>query len=138
MSGRPAEQLLAGYWDPDSGGMVVGVVLSPRVCRYLLDTAHVDKFAGADPELDRTLAAMERARSSDIGTKHPDSPEPAPRLKKQPIELLSTTDAGNLLGISDRAIRKAIQGGRLKATPAGANHIIKRTDLEAFRASRAQ
>ncbi|WP_435594649.1 excisionase family DNA-binding protein [Tsukamurella tyrosinosolvens] len=49
---------------------------------------------------------------------------------------MSTTEAGNLIGISDRAVRKAIAQNRLTATTAGHGYRISREAAEHYRITR--
>lgn len=117
------------------------VVISGRVCAILNRKANLDAFhlevRGSDPELDAALAAMKIAQmkwaSSASGTSLDTPAEPAGSLKQ---EWFTTTEAGNRLGISDRAIRKAIDEKRLSATRVDSTWKIHVEDLEHYAAAR--
>jgi excisionase family DNA binding protein len=55
----------------------------------------------------------------------------------EPQTLLTTREAGRVLGISDRSVRRAVTEGRLRAVRRGAVYRIRPTDVERFAAQRA-
>ncbi|GAA2082384.1 hypothetical protein GCM10009840_18200 [Pseudolysinimonas kribbensis] len=132
---RPAETYVFGDY----------VILHGRTAAVLLKYAGLERWSldnrGVDPFIDMQLTALTKAAiawRSSLGTSTPDPPEPTPDLKQAATPWLSTTQAGNLLGVSDRAIRKAIDKGRLRATRTPANTLlIAREDFEHYRAMRA-
>lgn len=133
MSARPAEHLIHGVDGPI-------VIVTGRVAAYLNRYAGLDAYRranrGADAEVDQALQALRRAdlwwRESATGTKK----APEPELDAS-FEWLSTTQAGTQLGVTDRAIRKAIDEGRLKALRVDDRWRISRTDFEHYRAGRS-
>lgn len=117
------------------------VVLDARTCAWLERYAGLTslrvKVRGTDPAVSRNLEEIREAamawRSSVTGTAHDTAPEP-PTPSSQ---WLSTKRAGELLGITDRAIRKAINDDRLHADQIAGRYRVSREDLEHFRAARA-
>lgn len=93
---------------------------------------------GADPEVDGVLIAMgvaaarwrQQHTGSARGTAVAATAEPAPSSS------LTTTQAGQLLGVGPRAVRKAIAEGRLRAEPHGSAWRIAREEVEHYRAAR--
>ncbi|MGY1778768.1 helix-turn-helix domain-containing protein [Geodermatophilus sp. SYSU D01036] len=119
-----------------------GVVLVPaRIAEWLhrhfeLDAAR-KATRGADPEVDSVLVALRIAalnwRSSVYGT----SPRNVPET--EPVSAwLSTTQAADALGLTDRAVRSACSDGRLEAQRVDGRWRISREALEHHRASRRQ
>jgi excisionase family DNA binding protein len=120
------------------------VLISGRTCAYLLKYAGLNDFRkrqrGSDSEVARDLLVMALGAqawlsSGRTGTQVADLPEPAAG-SEQAETRLSATQAGTLLGITSRAIRKAISEGRLHATRDGREHRIDRTDIELYRTGR--
>ena len=91
---------------------------------------------GVDPEATAVLEALHVAalawRSSSTGTEAAPEPEPATRS-----EWMGSGQAADLLGVTSRAVRKAIADGRLAAVEVGGRYRISREDVEHYRASRA-
>lgn len=116
------------------------VVLNARACAWLERYARLSdlrvRVRGTDPEISRQLEEIRYAamawRGSATGTKEAAKPEPATQL-----EWLSTGQAADLLGIGDRAVRKAIAETRLNATEVAGRYRISREDVEHYRAARA-
>lgn len=120
------------------GGAVV--VVPARVASWLLRHAQLDRVRaevrGADPEVDAVLVALTvsglhwrtAATGSDV------APEPEVGA---PSQWMSTTQASDSLGITDRAVRLAIRDQRLPAEQVGGRWRISREDVEHYRAARA-
>lgn len=113
---RPAEHLVHGMNGPV-------VVVGGRVAAWLLSRAGLNEYhrghRGDDPEVDQVLVALklaaaawlERNVGTDHGTRAADRPpqdSPSPRW-------LNTTTTARVLGITTRAVVKAISAGRLPA-----------------------
>lgn len=119
------------------------VVVPARVAAWLerhadlraLRTAH----RGADPEVDAALVALgvaaaawrEKRAGSANGTDLAASAEPTRSSS------LTTAEAGQLLGIGARAVRRAIADKRLQAERHGDTWRIDREVVEHYRAARA-
>lgn len=93
------------------------------------------QLRGLDPEATAVLEDIRYAamawRGSDIGTEDDREPEPATRS-----EWLSTSQAADLLGITGRAVLKAVHEGRLPATEVGKRWQINREDVQHYKAIR--
>jgi len=94
---------------------------------------------GDDPEFDTILRALRIAaarRTSDLtsdrGSKSAAQPEVAPQL----AAVINAMQAADLLGVTDRAIRLAIAGGKLPAQQVDGRWQINRQDVERYRATR--
>ena len=92
---------------------------------------------GLDPEAsavleDIRLAAMSW-RGSATGTVIEAEPEPTTPLR----EWVTTGGAADLLGITSRAVRKAIARGAIPAQNIDGRYRIDRADIEHYRATRA-
>ncbi|MGW3854732.1 helix-turn-helix domain-containing protein [Micromonospora arida] len=120
------------------------VVVPGRVAAWLERHANLRQIRtghrGADPEVDSVLVALAVAAaawrqqtgvSSDHGTDQRKQPEHESESR------LTTTQAANLLNITDRGVRAAIARHRLNAQRVGDQWLIDREDLEHFRAGRA-
>jgi excisionase family DNA binding protein len=133
MRARPVEHLIHGQHGPI-------IIVTARVAAYLNRHAGLDEYRratrGADAEVDLALQGFRMLdmwwRESATGTKK----APEPELDAS-FEWLSTTQAGTQLGVTDRAIRKAIDEGRLKALRVDDRWRISRTDFEHYRAGRS-
>ena len=94
------------------------------------------RVRGRDGEVDNVLEALHAATvfwaASVTGTTVRQQAEVAPRSKK-----LSTTEAADLLGITDRAVRIACSSGRLVAEQVNGRWQIDREAIAHFRAGRA-
>lgn len=119
-----------------------GVVLDARMCAWLEQYAGLTRLRvrvrGTDPALSQQLEEIRLAalhwRGSATGTTRATEAEPAARSE----QWLSTGEAAELLGVTARAVRKAIAEGRLSATTLSNRHRrISREDLEHYRAARA-
>ncbi|WP_420835150.1 helix-turn-helix domain-containing protein [Williamsia herbipolensis] len=90
---------------------------------------------GTDVELTNVLTALHLAsldwRSAATGIVKPSTAELEPRS-----EWIGTRQAADLLGISDRAVRKAIVEKRLAATSIGQGYRVRREDVEHYRSAR--
>jgi len=126
---RPAEHLV-------HRGPVA--VIDGRTCALLNRVLRLDKvraeIRGQDAELDQALVAIRLAgiaydQSSAAGTTSAPNAEPERRLKPQLHDTVSTTTAATILGITDRAVRKAITEKRLPATHLDGRWRIHRQDL---------
>ncbi|ORV85557.1 hypothetical protein AWC11_01655 [Mycobacterium interjectum] len=136
---RPAEHLVHGLDGPVA-------VVDGRVCHLLNRMLSLDKFRvqvrGQDAQLDHTLMAIKLAatafaESSAAGTHAAPRPEPEAPSKRQLNDTVSTTTAATILGITDRAVRKAIAEKRLPATLLdGRYYRVARDDLAAYAATR--
>ena len=94
---------------------------------------------GDDPEFDTMLRALRMAaarrtseRTSDDGSESAALPEVAPQL----ASVINAMQASVLLGVTDRAVRLAIAGGKLPAQQVGGRWQIDRQDVERYRATR--
>lgn len=132
---RPAGAFIHGTDGP--------VVLVPAsVARWLEQHTNLPRQRvarrGLDDAVDEVLLALRvvamRASSpasSDAGTEPVYFAEPAKQLE------LTADQAGDLIGITGRAVRKAIHEHRLAARRTGAEWLITRADAENYRAARA-
>ena len=99
---------------------------------------------GQHPEVDELLAALHSvatqwsvmttssAPSSDLGTTHPVMVEPAGELV---VERIDVNTAAEVIGITTRAVRKAIAEQRLLARRDGSRWSIDRNDARQYRAA---
>ncbi|MFC4535687.1 helix-turn-helix domain-containing protein [Sphaerisporangium dianthi] len=116
-----------------------GVEIPARICAWLESHAGLARLRierrGQDPEVDAVLAAIRqqaaRWRTSATGSPDAAQPEVAPSST-----WLTTTQAGDLLGMTDRGVRDAIEGGRLPAENVAGRWRISREDVEHYRARR--
>ena len=116
------------------------VIVPARVASWLATRTRLSEVRisarGADPEVYAVLAALHRAalawRTSVTGSENPPHPE-----VRALSEWMSTTQAGGLLGITDRAVRLAIAEDRLPAQQVAGRWRITREDVEHYRAARA-
>jgi len=136
---------MASSLERAAGAMVLGgssgpvVIVTSRVADYLTRHAGLGQFRvehrGEDAEIDAALLAIAVVagswRSSVVGTREKNPPEPATRSS-----WVGTAEAAARLGVTGRAVCKAIAEGRLKATKSGRTWRIHRADLEHLRASR--
>src|SRR3954451_24958148 len=106
---RPPEHHVHGLWEPV-------VIVPARVAQWLDRVVGLDALrqrAIGDPHVGTVLAALALA-TADAGSRGTDnrkSAEPRPLLVS-----MTTTQAATVLGLSDRAVRKAIAENRLLAT----------------------
>lgn len=119
------------------------VVVPARIAAWL--DRHADLRAirtghrGADAEVDSVLIALATAAAAWRQTQQ--VPPPGTTLARDPEPAapspLTSTQAADLLGCTDRAIRRAAAEGRLSATKSAGRWRIEREDLEQHRAARA-
>lgn len=120
------------------------VVVPGRVAAWLERYAQLRQIRtehrGVDPEVDAVLVALAVAAaawrqqtgvSSDQGTDQRKQPEPGP------CSDLSTTEAADRIGITDRGVRAAIAAGRLHAHRDGDRWRVDLEDVEHYRSGRA-
>ena len=122
-------------------GMAGPVVIVPgRIAAWLerhadLNTVRVSS-RGLDAEADAVLVALRVAalawRGAATGSQKPAEPE-VPGSSRQ---WMTTTQAGTRLGITDRAVRLAIQEGRLPATNVDGHWRITNEDIAHFTAAK--
>lgn len=131
---RPPQAYVHGI-----GGPVV--VIPARVCAWLERHAQLNEVRirerGTDPEVDAVLVALRLAaltwRTTATGTPVAAKPEAPTDLN----QWLSTTQAADILYITDRAVRLAIKEGRLPATLLNGRWRITREDIQHFAAAKA-
>lgn len=117
------------------------VVLPGRVCAWLERYAKLNEVRiqnrGVDAEVDAVLVAVRVAalawRDSATGSPVAAKPEAPTDLKKW----FTTTQAGDKIGITDRAVRLAIKERRLKASNIDGRWRIALEDIEHFKAAKA-
>ncbi len=97
---------------------------------------------GADAEVDAVLSALHYAalswRTATSASARPEIGAEVVRSNAEDLAALTvnTTKAAQLLGISPRAVRFAVEAGRLQAEKVDGQWQISREDLEHFRAGR--
>lgn len=127
---RPYEHFLHG------DQVIIPAEYAYKLNRLVLNTIR-PKVRGADPQLDQVLQALGYAglrwAESARGTNVVPQQEPV----RPSTQTVSTTTAAAILGITDRAVRKAITEGRLTATAVDGRWRIDRAELETYRANRA-
>lgn len=122
-------------------------VLDGRVCAALSRLLNLDKLRaqirGQDAGLDQALLAIRLAALKYDGDSSATGSKPAPVAEvvspsaQQQNSTFSTTTAAGIAGVSDRAIRQAIDDKRLTATKNDSGHYrITREALAAFIAQR--
>jgi excisionase family DNA binding protein len=124
------------YLLPDA----VGALLPGRIAALIYRRTNLGQVRtevrGIDAEADAALMALHIAalkwRGSATGTTEAAQPELGPISG-----WLSTGEAAGLLGVTPRAVVKAIARGKLPAERLGGRHRISREDLEQYRAGRA-
>lgn len=135
MTQRPASAYIHGHDGPV-------VVVPARIARILVRQAGLATFhlehRGIDPELDEVLVALRdaghrwaAAHSSVSGTSHDSSDGEDPRYG-----WLSTTEVARQLGITARAVTKAIAAGRLPAQLLGSRWVLNPEDVAQYAAQR--
>lgn len=122
-----------------TGGVFDGVtaVISGRAARLLWFYAHLDELAArvSDPELVQAIDTLRTAGNrwlrADAGTDVPMTPEPA-------REWVSAREAAEMLGMTDRGVRKACSARRLPADMSSTGAwLIHREAIAHFRAERS-
>lgn len=122
------------------------VVVPARIAFLLESQAGLSSLRvrtrGLDPEATDVLEAIRNAAMAwreGLSGSAPSGTTVAPKAEPEPAcEWVTTGKAADLLGITSRAIRKAIAEDRLPAEAVGGQHRIARTDLEHFRAARKE
>jgi excisionase family DNA binding protein len=133
---RPPESYVYGVDGP-------GVMVPGRIAAWLERAAHLRELRtsvrGVDPELDAVLVAL-ALTAAQWRTRRGVSTDHGTELRKLGTESsgcpLTTGEAADLLDMSERGVRKAIEAGRLQATRHGDVWRIGKEDLEMFRATR--
>src|SRR4051794_16717822 len=129
---RPPEAYVHGINGP--AAVVPGRVAAWLNARGGLNELRM-RIRGEDPEVDAVLVALSVAGTawltSACGTGDASAPEVPPQST-----WLTTTEAADRLGLTDRAIRLACSTGRLPAERAGGRWRISREDVEHYRAAR--
>ena len=120
------------------------IVVSPRVAAWLVvhtDLApHRIAERGNDPEVDAVLLAITRVGNAwrTSATSAPSGSQKAPEPEVAPLsKVMSSSEAAEVLGVTDRAVRLACEAGRLPATRTARRWQITRTDLDTYRRDRA-
>jgi excisionase family DNA binding protein len=114
-------------WITPSGAVIV----PPRVAAWLEDKSGLTAdrritLRSTDPQAYEVLMALHLAAlSSETGTK--DSAGQHNQPNSEPW--LTTIEAAELAGVSDRCVRKRIATGRLPATLVGHRWLIRPTDI---------
>lgn len=135
---RPAEHYVHG------AGAGTVVVVPARVAALLERYAGLADFRiktrGRDGELDHVLVALHyaalswrEASSARSGTPNPEPPEPARESR-----WMTTAQVASRLGITSRAVRKAISDGRLHGELDGSSWRINAEDFAHYRATRTR
>jgi excisionase family DNA binding protein len=130
---RPVESAIQGLSGPVS--VIEGAEATALITTFKLDV-YSRTTRGANTDVDRAIAklrlcsAAHRARA-DPGTFGAEPAEPVRVSDRQ----LTTREASHLLGITDRAVRKAITEGRLPAERSGGRWLINSEDVARYRAS---
>jgi excisionase family DNA binding protein len=135
----PAFRQPAAYVHGDGAVVVVPARTAAWLERYADLRALRIRHRGADPEVDAVLVALavaaaawrEQRAGTASGTAVDEGAEPAASSQ------LTTAEAGDLLGVGARAVRRAISEGRLPAERHGDVWRIDREDVEHYRAARA-
>lgn len=119
------------------------VVLVPaEVAAWLLTHSDLTRLRtatrGADPRRDAvllalTMAAHRHAATSATGSDSAAAPEVDSSLQRW----MSTKQAGQLVGLSDRAVRYACESGRLAAQKVAGRYRISRSSLNQYRHDQA-
>lgn len=133
----PAEHLIHGL---DGPVVLVSGRVAARLLRAGLSEYH-RQHRGDDPEVDQTIIGMklaalawrERISGTDRGTTAADTP---PRAAPSPA-WLTTTATARVVGITARAVVKAIAAGRLPAQWSAGRWWISPEDVGHYRARRA-
>lgn len=136
MSHRPAESYVHGLDGP--GVFVPGRIAAVLIRRAALNEVRLT-LRGLDPEVDAVLEALviaavqwrqRRGMASDMGS------DQGTRGVGSSRSALTTAEAADLLGITQRAVRLAIEERRLAGRLSGGVWLVDREDIEQFRARR--
>jgi excisionase family DNA binding protein len=119
----------------DSGQLVVEVPAAIAADLVALVRQRHRAMRGLSPLRDSCLSALiigaEDWRQQ-VGTNGPPRPEPPPR---SPV--MTATRAADVLGITDRAVRKACAAGRLEAELVDGRWRITRASVQAYEPRRS-
>lgn len=118
------------------------VVIPARVCAWLERHARLNEVRirerGSDPEVDAVLVALRLAaltwRTTATGSPVAAKPEEPASLNQM---WFSSREAADRLGVTDRAVRLAIQERRLNAASINGRWRITKEDIEHFAAAKA-
>ncbi len=95
---------------------------------------------GIDAEVDAVMSALHFAalswRTATSAQAEVDAEVPGSIAEDAPSLMVNTTKAAELLSISTRAVRLAVEAGRLPAEKVGGQWRINLEDVEHFRAGR--
>lgn len=134
MDGNGAKGYLVGVHGP-------GVLVPARVAAWLEKRAGLSSLRararGADPEVDAVLLALRVAGLAWLTSATGSEVEPEPEVRRESSQWLSTGQAAELLGMTDRGVRLAISEGRLEAEKVADRYRISRSNVEHYRAARA-
>jgi excisionase family DNA binding protein len=132
---RPIEAAIQGLTGPVS--VIEGTEAAALIATFGLDV-YVREHRGAHPDVDRAVAklrlcsAAHRARAgSNCGSFRAEPAEPMPSSRGG--QQLTTQQASGLLGVTDRAVRKAIAENRLRADRSGGRWMIDSADVVMYR-----
>jgi excisionase family DNA binding protein len=130
-----------GAWPRPPGAYLHGsvVVVPARVAAWMDATLRLREVRtavrAADAEVYSVLVAIRLAaltwRNGTSGSGQQAAPQPASTPGSQ---LMTTTQAAAITGVSDRTIRRAVSGGTLPARKHGGRWLITSTDLDQYRA----
>lgn len=136
MSAPPAPRPPTAFVHGDGAVVIVPARIAARLDALVNLRRLRIEVRGQDAELDAVLVALATGaaawRASATGSER----APEPELGAPSQQWLSTTEAGDLLGIGDRAVRQAIDGGRLDAHRVAGRWRISREDVEQYRSAR--
>jgi hypothetical protein len=113
----------------------MAVLVPAPVCADLVALMRQRQLRGLDALRDAVLGALIIGAAvwrREIGTNAAPRPEPAPRSP-----LMTASRAADVLGISDRAVRKACAAGRLDADLVDGQWRITRVSVEAYNPRRS-
>lgn len=108
----------------------VGLVLLARAGLDGYRRAH----RGDNPRVDAVLVEMTTAaiRWRELMTNSGQDRAPSTDTAGSSSPLLTTTQAAQRAGVSDRTIRRAITAGHLPATRVGRAYLVSRADIDAY------
>lgn len=135
---RPIESAVHGW---DGPVVIIEGIEAAALLRYGGLDAYHRQHRGINPYLDRAIGKLRiasnahrsRVSSSANGSFRAELAEPVP-VSGEP---LTTQAAGDLLGMTARAVRKAISQGRLAAQQSGRTWLIDPDSVARYRASKA-
>ena len=113
------------------------LMLPPRIAALVERRTNIRELRlsvrGIDPEASAVLEDLRTAALSWSGSlRETDDDKP----REPPSELITSGGAADVTGISRQAIGKAIRSGRLSAQMVNGRYLIRRDDLEHWRATR--